>query len=60
MDDVYRFRKRLIKVVRFCSTGAIAQFEYLDEPGNRFMPLIVDGKNVEIFDKVSEKQLNLF
>lgn len=60
MEFIYRYKKRLIKVIRFTASGAIAQFEYVDEPGNKFMPLIVDGKNVEVFEKVSEKQMSLF
>jgi len=52
-------RKKLVRVLSTTETGAIAQYEFIDEPGVIYMPLIVNGKNVEKFEILGE-QLNLF
>ncbi|CAK7083124.1 hypothetical protein [Tissierella sp.] len=52
-------KKTLVRILSMTDTGAVTQYELVDEPGNKYMPLIVDGKNVEEFEILGE-QLNLF
>ncbi|WP_034639636.1 hypothetical protein, partial [Desulfofalx alkaliphila] len=53
-------RRQLVRILRQTSTGAVAQYEPVEEPGNRYMPLIENGKNVERFELVEERQLDIF
>ena len=34
----------LVRILSMIDTGAVVQYELVDEPGNKHMPLIVDGK----------------
>ena len=52
-------RKEWVRIKRITETGAVAQYEPYDEPGNKYMPLIIDGKNVEEF-KIIGRQLSMF
>lgn len=52
-------KKRLVRVLAITETGAIAQYELIDEPGVIYMPLIDNGKNFEHFEIVGE-QMSLF
>ena len=47
-------RKKLVRILSMTESGAVAQYESVDEPGNIYMPLIVDGKNVEQFEIIGE------
>lgn len=40
-------KKRLVRVLATTETGAVVQYEPLDELGNIYMSLIENGKNVE-------------
>lgn len=51
--------KKLVRVLTTTSTGAVAQYEPVDEPGHIYLPLIENGKNVEKFEILGE-QLSLF
>lgn len=53
-------KRKLVNILTTTETGAVAQYEPVDEPGNRFMPLIVDGKNVETFEIVKGEQISMF
>ena len=53
-------KKRLINILSFTETGAVKQYEPYDQPGNRFMPLVENGKNVEKFEIVENEQMSLF
>lgn len=53
-------KRKLIKILRLTETGAVAQYEPVDEPGMIFAPLIENGKNVEEFEIIKNEQLSLF
>ena len=53
-------KKQLINILSFTETGAVKQYEPYDQPGNRFMPLVENGKNVEKFEIVENEQMSLF
>ena len=53
-------KKQLVNILSFTETGAVKQYEPYDQPENRFMPLIIDGKNIENFEIVKNKQISLF
>ena len=53
-------KKQLVNILSFTETGAVKQYEPYDQPGNRFMPLIIDSKNVEEFKIIENKQMSLF
>ena len=53
-------KKKLVNILSFTETGAIKQYEPYDQPGNRFMPLIENGKNVEKFEIIENKQICMF
>lgn len=48
-------KKRLVRVLTMTESGAIAQYELVANPGQIFMPLIVDGENVEKFEIIGEQ-----
>lgn len=48
-------KKRLVRILATTETGAVVQYEPLDEIGNTYMPLIENGKNVEDFEIVGEQ-----
>lgn len=48
--------KQLVRILRITETGAIALYEPVDEPGNLYMPLIENGKNVEEFKFIDQKK----
>lgn len=48
-------RKELIRVLAITESGAIAQYETMDKVGKIYMPLIVDGENVEEFEIIGEQ-----
>lgn len=48
-------RKRVVEIGALTETGAIANYYPVNEPGNWYMPLIVDGKNVEEFRIINEQ-----
>ena len=52
-------KKELVKILSITETGAVAQYELVDEPGTVYMPPIINGKNVEKFEILGE-QLSLF
>ena len=47
-------KKRLIRILSMTDAGAVAQYELADDPGNIYMPLIENGKNVEQFEIIGE------
>lgn len=51
-------KKRLVRVLTITETGAVAQYEFADEPGIIYIPLIENGKNVDTFEIIGE-QLSL-
>lgn len=53
-------KKQLVNILSFTETGAVKQYEPYDQPGNRFMPLVENGKNVEEFRIIENKQMSLF
>ncbi len=53
-------RRQIVKVLRYTNTGAVAQYEPVNEPGSRYMPLVIDGENIESFEPVKDRQLLLF
>lgn len=48
-------RKELIRVLAMTESGAVAQYETMDKTGDIYMPLIVDGENVEEFEIIGEQ-----
>lgn len=48
-------KKILVRVISMTQSGAITQYETDDNLGNIYMPLIVDGRNVEEFKIVGEQ-----
>lgn len=53
-------KKQLVNILSFTETGAVKQYEPYDQPGNRFMPLVENGMNVEKFEIVENEQMSLF
>ncbi|AKN32412.1 hypothetical protein Ccar_16715 [Clostridium carboxidivorans P7] len=53
-------KRKLVNILRFSETGAVELYELEKEPGNMFIPLIVDGKNVEPFEIVENEQISMF
>lgn len=53
-------KKQLVNILSFTETGAVKQYEPYDQPGNRFMPLVENEKNVEEFRIIENKQMSLF
>lgn len=51
--------KKLVRVLTMTEDGAVAQYEFLNEPGNVYMSLIEEGRNVEKFEIIGE-QISLF
>ncbi|WFA10360.1 hypothetical protein [Tissierella sp. Yu-01] len=47
--------RKLVRVLTMTESGAIVQYELVDEPGKVYMPLIVKGKNVERFEILGEQ-----
>ncbi len=58
-DLAYR-GKELVKILRITKEGAVALYESYNEPGNLYMPLIIDNKNVEKFKLVKSEQSTMF
>lgn len=52
-------KKKLVKIISLTEDRAIAQYEPVDEPGNIYMPLIANKKNVEDFQIVEEVKVNI-
>ncbi|WMM26689.1 hypothetical protein RBU61_08420 [Tissierella sp. MB52-C2] len=52
-------KKELVRILSITETGAVAHYELVDEPGVVYMPLIVNGRNIEEF-KILGEQLSLF
>lgn len=52
-------KKKLVRILTMTETGAVAQYEFLNEPGNVYIPLIEEGRNVEEFEIIGE-QISLF
>ncbi|GEM_PF-1799241 len=53
-------RKEIVNILSFTETGAVKQYEPVEHPGRRFMPLIENDKNIEEFQIIEDFQLNLF
>lgn len=57
----YRGKERqLVRILRQTSTGAVAQYEPVNQPGKIYMPLIENGENVEKFELAEGEQLDIF
>ncbi len=57
----YKGKKRqLVNILSFTETGAVKQYEPYGDKGNIYMPLIINGDNVEKFEIVKNQQLSLF
>ncbi|MEW8993088.1 hypothetical protein [Clostridium sp.] len=53
-------RKEIVNILSFTETGAVKQYEPVEYPGRRFMPLIENGKNIDKFEIIEDFQLSLF
>lgn len=47
--------KRLVRVITTTKSGTVAQYEPVDQPGNRYMPLIENEENVEKFEVIGNQ-----
>ncbi|MDU4890985.1 MAG: hypothetical protein E6344_18210 [Clostridium sp.] len=52
--------KQLVNILSFTKSGAVKQYEPVDRPGYRIMPLIENGKNIEEFKVIENYQISMF
>ncbi len=52
-------RKRIINVER-AENGVIIAYSLPGEPGSWYFPLIVDGRNTEMYEIIRNEQVSMF